>query len=405
MDSVYLYNKYGEPISYDLWVALGRQLDWLEKHWDEADCGVWEVRGPRQRFTYSSLMTWVAFERAGRIAQQRGLPAPLAQWRDAADRAYLHVQECGWNPARRAYVQYPGSTTLDAGALVMPLVQFSGPSDPRFLSTLERIEDELVVDSLVHRYHNDGSDGFTEPEGTFNLCSFWYVEALTRAGRLDRARHTFEKMLTYANHLGLYAEEMGPPVRRWATSRRPSPTWPSSARPSTSTRPWRHDRHARGRTAPARPLPGGGAVQVHPGSGVVDRHDDAVLVLPSVSPAQLDPGARAAVGAPAGPDPTGRRRIRYAAWVLTEAEPEEVPDFALLLRVGGTLLVLVHGDVTVSVDGPDPATLNAAESLTWLERRVEAPYDAVTVTGPGGAAGSAGVVPFDLGTARCPERA
>ncbi len=210
MDSVYLYNKYGEPISYDLWVALGRQLDWLEKHWEEADCGVWEVRGPRRRFTYSSLMTWVAFERAGRIAQQRGLPAPLGAWRQAADRAYLHVQECGWSPLRRAYVQYPGSSTLDAGALVMPLVQFSGPSDPRFLSTLERIEQELVTDSLVHRYHNDGSDGFTEPEGTFNLCSFWYVEALTRAGRLDQARHTFEKMLTYANHLGLYAEEIGP---------------------------------------------------------------------------------------------------------------------------------------------------------------------------------------------------
>jgi GH15 family glucan-1,4-alpha-glucosidase len=210
MDSVYLYNKYGEPISYDLWVALCRQLDWLEKHWDEPDHGVWEVRGPRRRFTYSSLMTWVAFERAGRIAQQRGLPAPLGAWRQAADRAYLHVQEQGWSPERRAYVQYPGSHTLDAGALVMPLVKFAGPSDPRFLSTLDRIEAELVTDSLVHRYHTDGSDGFTDPEGTFNLCSFWYVEALTRAGRLDQARHTFEKMLTYANHLGLYAEEIGP---------------------------------------------------------------------------------------------------------------------------------------------------------------------------------------------------
>jgi GH15 family glucan-1,4-alpha-glucosidase len=210
MDSVYLYNKHGEPISYDLWVALCRQLEWLEGHWEEADHGVWEVRGPKRRFTYSSLMTWVAFERATRIAQQRGLPAPLAVWRQAADRAYVHVQECGWSRERRAYVQYPGSSTLDAGALVMPLVKFAGPSDPRFLSTLDRIEDELVTDSLVHRYHTDGSDGFTEPEGTFNLCSFWYVEALTRAGRLDQARHTFEKMLTYANHLGLYAEEIGP---------------------------------------------------------------------------------------------------------------------------------------------------------------------------------------------------
>jgi len=210
MDSVYLYNKYGEPISYDLWVALCRQLDWLEAHWDEADHGVWEVRGPKQRFTYSTVMTWVAFDRGSRIAQQRGLPAPLTRWRAAADRAYQHVQQQAWSPERRAYVQYPKSSTLDAGALAMPLVKFSGPRDPRFLGTLERIEEELVTDSLVHRYHNDGTDGFTEPEGTFNLCSFWYVEALTRAGRLDQARHTFEKMLTYANHLGLYAEEIGP---------------------------------------------------------------------------------------------------------------------------------------------------------------------------------------------------
>ena len=120
------------------------------------------------------------------------------------------MQEHGWSPERGAYTQYPGSRTLDAGALVMPLVKFSGPSDPRFIATLDRIEQELVTDSLVHRYHTDGSDGFADPEGTFNLCSFWYIEALTRAGRVDQARHTFEKMLTYANHLGLYAEEIGP---------------------------------------------------------------------------------------------------------------------------------------------------------------------------------------------------
>jgi hypothetical protein len=142
--------------------------------------------------------------------------------------------------------------------------------------------------------------------------------------------------------------------------------------------------------------PAWGRVEVHPGSGVVDRHDDAVLVLPSVSPAQRDRALELLSVHQRGPDPTGRRRIRYAAWVLTEAEPEEVPDFALLLRVGWALLVLVNGDVTVSVDGPDPSILNAAESLTWLERRFEAPYDAVTVTGPGGAAGCAGAVPFDL---------
>jgi GH15 family glucan-1,4-alpha-glucosidase len=209
MDSLHLYDKNGRPVSYELWTALCRQLDWLEKHWEEADAGVWEVRGPTQRFTYSTLLTWVAFERAGRLARRRGLPAPLAAWRQAADRAYLQIQENDWNGQIGAYMQYPDSTTLDAGALMMPLVGFTGAKDPRFLSTLDRIEAGLVTDSLVHRYHADGSDGFDEPEGTFNLCSFWYVEALTRAGRLDQARHTFEKMLTYANHLGLYSEEIG----------------------------------------------------------------------------------------------------------------------------------------------------------------------------------------------------
>jgi GH15 family glucan-1,4-alpha-glucosidase len=210
MDSVHLYDRNGRPVSYELWTALCRQLDWLEAHWEEPDCGVWEVRGPSRRFTYSTLMTWVAFERAGRLARRRGLPAPMESWRRTAEQAWFQLQEQDWSSELGAYVQYPGSATLDAGTLMIPLVGFTGAEDPRFLSTLERIEAELVTDSLVHRYRADGSDGFDEPEGTFNLCSFWYVEALTRAGRLGQARLTFEKMLTYANHLGLYAEEIGP---------------------------------------------------------------------------------------------------------------------------------------------------------------------------------------------------
>jgi GH15 family glucan-1,4-alpha-glucosidase len=210
MDSVYLFNKYGEPISYDLWDALRRQLDWLADHWEEPDHGIWEMRGPPRRHTYSALMTWVAFERAQRIARQRGLPAPITEWRALADRAYLHVQQHGWNADAHAYTQYPHSMTLDASALIMPLVRFVGPSDPRFISTLDRIGSDLVTDSLVRRYHTDGSDGLPGSEGTFSLCSFWYVEALTRAGRLTQARHMFEQMLTYASHLGLFAEEVGP---------------------------------------------------------------------------------------------------------------------------------------------------------------------------------------------------
>jgi len=210
MDSVYLFNKYGRPIGYDLWEALGRQLDWLEKNWQRPDDGIWESRGGRRRHTYSAVMTWVAFERATRIARQRGLPAPVSRWRDAADMAYQTVQQDGWHPDRRAYVQYPGGTTLDASLLVMPLVKFSGPSDPRFLATLDRISKELVTDSLVQRYQPDGSDGLPGTEGTFNLCSFWYVEALTRAGRIQKGRYVFEQMLSNANHVGLFAEEIGP---------------------------------------------------------------------------------------------------------------------------------------------------------------------------------------------------
>jgi GH15 family glucan-1,4-alpha-glucosidase len=208
MDSVYLYNREA-PISYDLWTGLCKRLDWLAKHWQEPDEGIWEIRGPRQRFTYSALMTWVAYDRAGRLARDRGLPAPVERWRKLAAAAHRYVQESCWDPELQSYVMYPGSKLLDASVLVMPLVRFSGPTDPRFLSTLDRISTELTSDSLVSRYASTGHDGIADGEGTFSLCSFWYVEALTRAGRVREARMIFEKMLTYANHLGLYAEEVG----------------------------------------------------------------------------------------------------------------------------------------------------------------------------------------------------
>jgi GH15 family glucan-1,4-alpha-glucosidase len=208
MDAVYLYNR-EVPISYDLWAGLSKRLDWLADHWEEPDEGVWEVRGQRQRFTYSTLMTWVAFERAGRLARDRGLPAPVNKWQRLAGRAYRFVQQQCWDPDLGAYVMHPGSKHLDASVLCMPLVKFSGPTDPRFLMTLDKIGEELVSDSLVHRYAITGHDGLTGAEGTFNLCSFWYVDALTQAGRVKEARMVFEKMLTYANHVGLYAEEIG----------------------------------------------------------------------------------------------------------------------------------------------------------------------------------------------------
>jgi GH15 family glucan-1,4-alpha-glucosidase len=210
-DSVYLYNKYGEPIHHEAWEDLSRLVDWVCANWDQPDEGIWETRGGRKDFTFSRLMCWVAIERAIRIARQRGLPADLVTWMKHRDEIYRQIMKRGWSEERGAFVQHYGSDVLDASLLLMPLVKFIAPTDPRWLSTLDAISDALVSDTLVHRYNVEASpDGLRGHEGTFSICSFWYVEALTRAGRLDEARLAFEKMLTYANHLGLYSEEIGP---------------------------------------------------------------------------------------------------------------------------------------------------------------------------------------------------
>ncbi|MDQ3568824.1 MAG: glycoside hydrolase family 15 protein [Actinomycetota bacterium] len=211
IDSVYLYNKYGTPIYHDAWEDLSRVVEWVCEHWDEADEGIWETRGGRKHFLHSRLMSWVAIERAIRMARQRGLPANLARWIPERDRIYRQIMDRGWNPRRGAFVQHYDTDVLDASVLLMPLVKFIVPTDPRWLSTLDGISSELVSDSLVYRYDPaSSSDGLAGDEGTFSICSFWYVEALARAGRLDEARLIFEKMLSYANHLGLYSEEIGP---------------------------------------------------------------------------------------------------------------------------------------------------------------------------------------------------
>nr|MBA2512821.1 glycoside hydrolase family 15 protein [Solirubrobacterales bacterium] len=211
IDSVYLYNKYGTPIFHETWENLRRIVDWLCDNWDQPDEGIWETRGGQKDFTYSRLMSWVAMERAIRMNRARGLPGDLVGWLAERDRIYNQIMDKGWNADRGAFVQHYDSDLLDASILLMPLVLFISPTDPRWLSTLDAIGDELVTDSLVHRYNPVASpDGLEGDEGTFSICSFWYVEALTRAGRIDEARLAFEKMLTYANHLGLYSEEIGP---------------------------------------------------------------------------------------------------------------------------------------------------------------------------------------------------
>ena len=210
LDSVYLYDKYGEPISYDFWKSLEKQINWLTDNWNQPDEGIWEVRGGRKGFLYSRLLVWVAFDRAIKIGESRSFPLNN-RWHEERDTIFNSIYADYWNEEKQAFMQYPGSETVDASVLLMPLVRFISPRDPRWLSTLKRVEEELVSDSLVYRYRQDlaAPDGFMSHEGTFSMCSFWYVECLSRAGQLEKARFYFEKMLGYANHLGLYAEQLG----------------------------------------------------------------------------------------------------------------------------------------------------------------------------------------------------
>jgi GH15 family glucan-1,4-alpha-glucosidase len=189
-------DKCGSPIGYDTWTNVARLIEWVVANWRRPDEGIWEVRGGRQEFLFSRVMCWVAVDRAIRLATKRSFPAPLERWYVTRDAIYQDIFTRFWNPTRGAFMQYAGATTLDAAALLMPLVRFVSPTDPRWISTLRAIESELVSDSLVYRYRLAGgfSDGLTGQEGTFSMCSFWYVECLSRMGTCTR-RDSFEKML------------------------------------------------------------------------------------------------------------------------------------------------------------------------------------------------------------------
>jgi GH15 family glucan-1,4-alpha-glucosidase len=221
MDSVYLYNKYASPVSYDDWTHLRRLVEWVADNWRRDDDGIWEARTQRRPYVYSKFQAWVALDRGLRLADKRSLPADRAKWLAARDAVYEEVMTKGYSPRRRAFVQAYGSEALDASALLMPLTFFMAPNDPRMLSTVDAIRAPatrggLGADGLVYRYDPRAApDGLEGDEGSFNMCSFWLVEALTRAGRTDPdrladARLLFEQMLGYGNHLGLYAEQTGP---------------------------------------------------------------------------------------------------------------------------------------------------------------------------------------------------
>lgn len=211
MDSIYLANKYGRSITHAGWQNVHRILEWLGKNWQRPDEGIWEVRGGPREFLHSRLMCWVAFDRALRLALKRSLAGPLELWRRTRDEIRSDIFANFWDEELQTFVQVKGTKDVDASVLMMPMMRFISPVDPMWLSTMKMIEKRLIEDTLVRRYEVERThvDGLPGGEGSFTPCSFWYVECLARSGELEKAQLLFEKLLGYANHLGLYSEEMG----------------------------------------------------------------------------------------------------------------------------------------------------------------------------------------------------
>jgi GH15 family glucan-1,4-alpha-glucosidase len=211
IDTIYIYNKSYKPITYEFWLLIRQQVECVISDWQQADHGIWEIRNEKREFLHSRLMCWVAMDRAIKIAQHRSFPYPETEWQTVRDEIYRDIYDNFWNEELQSWVQYKGAKTVDASALLMPLTHYVTPLEPRWLSTMKAIDKELRLDVLIYRYRNhlENIDGLEGEEGTFNMCSFWYIEALAKGGELDLAVESFEKMIGYANHLGLFSEELG----------------------------------------------------------------------------------------------------------------------------------------------------------------------------------------------------
>jgi GH15 family glucan-1,4-alpha-glucosidase len=210
MDAIFAADTHGQQIAHSGWQALAKITDWLCDNWDQPDEGIWETRGGRKDFTYGRFQSWIALDRAIKLADLHSRPANRTKWAQQRDAIYNQIIDRGWHPKTKAFTQHYDTDVLDSSLLLMPLEGFITPTDPMWLATLDAMDSELVSDSLVYRYNPATSpDGLAGDEGTFSLCTFLYVDALARAGRIDEAVLTFDKMQTYANHLGLYSEEIG----------------------------------------------------------------------------------------------------------------------------------------------------------------------------------------------------
>ncbi|GGE48909.1 pentatricopeptide repeat protein [Pedobacter psychrotolerans] len=211
IDTIYIYNKSYKPITYQFWTIIEKQIAQVIKNWKNPDHGIWEIRNAEKEFLHTRLMCWVAMDRAIKIADDRSFPYPEQEWHEIRSEIYKDIYHNFWNEKLGAWVQYKGAEQVDASALLMPLTHFISPLEPRWLSTMKVIEKELLLDVLVYRYKNgdDSFDGLDGEEGTFNMCSFWFIESLAKSGELDKAVEYFEKMISYSNHLLLFSEELG----------------------------------------------------------------------------------------------------------------------------------------------------------------------------------------------------
>jgi GH15 family glucan-1,4-alpha-glucosidase len=219
-DALTLGRQAGLGFDKHTWSLQRKLLDFLEKHWDEPDEGIWEVRGPRRHFVHSKVMAWVAFDRAIHLVEE-GNPGPLQRWRAIRDQIHAQVLEKGYDASRGVFTQYYGSTELDSSVLLIAEVGFLSPDDPRVVSTVRVLRRELMRDGLMLRYTQAGGaagaanvDGLPGAEGAFLACSFWLVNALHLIGEYDEAVGVFERLLALRNDLGLLSEEYDPRYRR-----------------------------------------------------------------------------------------------------------------------------------------------------------------------------------------------
>jgi GH15 family glucan-1,4-alpha-glucosidase len=217
LDALYQTRAHGAAPDDNAWALVRKLLTWLEEGWRQEDSGIWEMRGAARHFTHSKVMAWVAFDRATRLHETFGRQGPAERWRRLRDEIHAEVLARAWSDELGSFVQSYDSEQLDAAVLVMPVVGFLPPDDPRIVSTVDRIRRDLTVDGLVLRYRtgdDGGADRLPPGEGVFLPCSFWLVQVLALQGRLEEARELFELLLDLRNDVGLLAEEYDPAARR-----------------------------------------------------------------------------------------------------------------------------------------------------------------------------------------------